>query len=124
MDRLQQGEDPDKRYTQWLEYPEIQRLSEFGVTRGNVDWFLVLLRMNIADNPYRELEWVEIAKFDHHPGEDWGHDITEERLHLDVYQDGVKTHVERGFPEVPVNNAISYCEDFFDEHYKTYVRRY
>ena len=124
MAREQQGDNPSHSYTQWIEYPRIQRLTEFDTKRGRVEWFLVLLRLNIAKQPYQNYNWVQIAKFDHHPEEDWGHDITAERLHLDVYQNGIKSHKERGFPEIPLDRAIRFCEDFIDKHYRTYVEQY
>jgi len=89
---------------------------EIGTESGDVRWFFVQLEYNRRHEPYRENEWLQVARFDHHPEAEWGHDIVVERLHLDVYRDGRKWEVKRGFPPVQLNHAPAYCERFLHEH--------
>jgi hypothetical protein len=117
-------QNPDKSYIAFIEYPYARRRTEIGVTRGNVEWFIVRLEYNVNTRFDQPDDWRQVAGFDHHPGVDWGHDITVERLHLDVYRDERKAHVKRGFPEVEVNRAPGYCERFLDKHADYYLDQF
>lgn len=57
-------------------------------------------------------DWRQVARFDHHPHMNWGHDIRKEGLHMDVMKNGKKDKVLWNFPDVPVNKAPSFCEEF------------
>ncbi|WP_147437749.1 MULTISPECIES: hypothetical protein [unclassified Halorubrum] len=96
---------------------------EIGITDGSVDWFLVQLEQNIGEQ-YGERDWRQVARFDHHPDSAWGHDIESERLHLDLYRDGKKVDVQRGFPAVTAENAPAYCERFLTERADDLLERY
>lgn len=108
--------DPDREYTAFISYPYAQLRVEIGLDRGDVEWFLVQLEYNFEPEPYADNDWQQVAGFDHHPNAEWGHDIRHERLHLDVYREGRKEEVRRGFPEVEVNKAPRYCEVFLREN--------
>lgn len=110
------GHEPDTAYTSFVAYPYAQLRVEIGLTRGDVEWFRVQLEYNFEPEPYSDNDWQQVAGFDHHPNVDWGHDIREERLHLDIYRNGRKEKVARGFPEVAVNEAPRYCERFLREN--------
>jgi hypothetical protein len=49
---------------------------------------------------------------------------TTERLHLDVYHEGRKRDVKRGFPKVLLSEAPSYCERFPHEHADHYLDQF
>ncbi|QZP36378.1 DUF7718 family protein [Halobaculum magnesiiphilum] len=116
---------PDRSYTAHLDYGRVRRRTELGVEEGDVLWFVVQLECNHAPEYGSEDDWQHVARFDHHPHMDWGHDITDERLHIDLYAyDDLKVDVQKGFPEVPVNRAPAYCERFFDERYEELLAEY
>jgi len=116
--------DPDREYTAWVTYPYAQLRVELGVERGGVRWFVVQLEYNRRHGPCRDDDWAQVARFDHHPEAGWGHDVVDEGLHLDLYRDGQKFDVERGFPPVPVNDAPAYCETFLYEHADHYLNQF
>jgi len=96
---------------------------ETGVSDGKVDWFVVQLEQNVGQR-YGKRDWRQVARFDHHPDSAWGHDVEAERLHLDLYRDGQKVDVQRGFPPVSAENAPAYCERFFEKRAGNLLERY
>lgn len=109
------GDDPDVSYKPPID-SDARIRTERGINQGNVVWFLVQLEVNLQPAWDLEDDWRPAARFDHHPDADWGHDIREERLHLDIMNpDGGKQEVKRGFPVVSVNEAPAYCETFLRE---------
>jgi len=110
-------------YVAHVEYG-ISRINlEIGVTDGTVDWFIVQLEQNVGQQ-YGKRDWRQVARFDHHPDSAWGHDIELERLHLDLYRDGRKVDVQRGFPAVTAENAPKYCERFLRDRAPDLLERY
>lgn len=116
--------DPDKSYTLFISYPYAQIRVEIGLNRGDVQWFRVQLEYNVDSQPYTDNDWRQVAGFDHHPNVNWGHDITIERLHLDIYRDGRKEDVQQGFPEIELNKAPAYCENFLRARADTLLNRF
>ena len=117
-------QNPDKDYIAYIEYPYARCRTEIGVSRGNVEWFIVRLEYNVNTRFDEPDDWRQVVGFDHHPDVDWGHDITVERLHLDVYKNERKAYVQRGFPEIEVNRAPAFCERFLDEHADHYLDQF
>ena len=105
-------DDPDIAYTTWLEYPYARIRTEIGIDRGDVEWFIARLEYNTATGLNESDDWRQVAGFDHHPQADWGHDIIADGLHLDIYREGEKTEVARGFPQVDLANAVDFCQRF------------
>lgn len=114
---------PDVEYTKSVNGRAHVRV-EIGVTDGDVDWFLVQLEYNMQPHGFHDNDWEEVARFDHHPHEPHGHDHTIERLHLDIYKNGQKHDVKRGFPPVPENEAPAKCEEFLLEHADYYIGQF
>lgn len=106
--------------TVWLSragLPPGQRL-RFGLTteRGVPVAFLVQLEYWFAG------EWFDVARFDHDRDSDERHDVSTSGLHLDVLRpDGTKLQTPRGFPPVPIRDAVKYAERYFTHHHETLV---
>jgi len=115
--------DPDVDYVVHVEYGVSRVNLEIGVSDGSVEWFVVQLEQNVGRR-VGEQDWRQVARFDHHPDSKWGHDIETERLHLDLYRDGQKVEVRRGFPAVTAENAPRYCERFLTERATDLLNRY
>ncbi|WP_135827614.1 DUF7718 family protein [Halorussus halobius] len=111
----------------WLEWPYVRVRSEVHTDRtGDVSEFVVQLEYDVgvrADGRGSS-DWRQVARFDHQPDHDHGHDIRDERLHMDVYRDGEKEAVERGFPPVDVNEAPAFCERVFERNAEELVQRF
>ena len=116
-------DSPNVDYENPVEYGLSRINTEIGVSDGNVDWFIVQLEQN-AGQQYGNRDWRQVARFDHHPESAWGHDIESERLHLDLYRNGQKVDVQRGFPPVTAENAPAYCEKFLEKRSDNLLTRY
>ena len=102
----------------WIRWPYARVRREWGADAGEVSYFLVQLEYDVEATPTgkNNPDWQTVARFDHNPDTEEGHDIREEGLHLDVYKHGEKHKVKRGFPPVPPGHAIRYCERYFERH--------
>lgn len=78
-------------------------------------WFVVQLEYNAQPNVLEADDWRQVARFDHDPSAPNGHDVTEEGLHMDVYSGGEKVDVKREFPDVPLSEAVQFCESYLVE---------
>ena len=86
--------------------------------KGDVTRFFVQLEY------WREGDWMEVVRFDHNPNTEFGHDITEDGLHMDIYRDGEKYRVREDFPAVKLNRAPRYCTVYIREHADRILRRF
>lgn len=114
--------EPDVKYRSPLRYGVTRIRVEIGKRRGDVRWFVVQLEENTGNRYGTDQDWEQVARFDHHPEADWGHDVREEGLHVDLYRNGRKVEVRRGFPDVPLNRAPAYCERYLTKMEKK-IRR-
>lgn len=105
----------DGPHFRWIEpYARIRK--DIDARRGRITRFVVQLEYDMCPDPMKESDWWQVARFDHDPLDKCGHDIREERLHMDVYRDGHKEYVARHFPEVELEYAPKYCENYLLEH--------
>ena len=114
---------PDVDYAVSVEYGRSRVNVEIGISNGDVDWFIIQLEQNVGQR-YGKRDWRQVARFDHHPDAAWGHDIESERLHLDLYRDGQKVDVQRGFPPVTAEDAPAYCERFLKRRADELLEKY
>jgi hypothetical protein len=96
----------DSAHIEWVEYPLAWVRSEIDTHRGIPTRFVVQLEYRIDG------EWRAVVRFDHDQTGEQSHDITEEGLHMDVYRNGEKYRVERGFPPVSLRRAPRYCKSY------------
>lgn len=86
--------------------------------RGDVTRFFVQLEY------WLDGEWLAVVRFDHNPETEFGHDITEDGLHMDIYRDGQKYRVNDDFPPVTLNRAPRYCTTYIREHADRLIRKF
>lgn len=112
------GDGGDVRYSDWVEYPHARLRVEIDKTRGDVTRFVVQLERRVGD------EWRQVVRFDHDPDNPAAHNVDEEGLHMDVYRDGEKHHIEDNFPPVPLSYAPRYCIAYIEQHAGGLLRRF
>ncbi|WP_228842366.1 DUF7718 family protein [Halococcus agarilyticus] len=71
-----------------------------------------------------EDEWEPVVRFDHNPEGTYGHDVTEEGLHMDVYRNGEQVRVKQDFPTVPLSAAPRYCKTYIENNADPLLRRF
>ena len=96
--------DYDREYTKPLSDSLRVRIG-FSHSRGKVIRFVVQLEYRL------ESSWREVVRYDHDPVSDFGHDVTEEGLHIDIYRDGEKARSEYVAPPMPADLALDRAED-------------
>jgi len=69
-------------------------------------------------------EWTPVVRYDHDPESDHGHDVTDERLHIDVYRDGETYRQEYVAPPMPAGVALDFAEDHFAENTQRFITRF
>lgn len=113
-------------YVSWVIFPTTQLRVVIDTKEGDVQGFVVQLEydMDWDYDTSSPSDWEVVARFDHDPTAEFGHDIEREGLHLDVYRDGEKATVEYGFQPVPINQAPGWCESYLLENAQRYVDRF
>lgn len=86
--------------------------------QGDVTRFFIQLEY------WLDREWLEVVRFDHNPDTEFGHDITEDGLHMDIYRNGEKCRLKEDFPPVELNRAPRYCTTYIREHADRLIRRF
>lgn len=111
----------------WVEWPRVRIRSEiYTDPAGDVSAFVVQLEydVNARYDGRGDDDWRQVARFDHQPDHDRGHDVREERLHMDIYRDGEKEAIKRGFPPVDVNEAPALCEQTLQQNADELVKQF
>jgi hypothetical protein len=88
------------------------------VDRGSVERFLIQLECRMADG------WTQIARSDHNPSAEYGHDATEEGVHVDLYRDGEKVDVRQIGPPMSANTALNRAEEHLIGRSEGHVTRF
>ena len=107
----------DREFTTII-YRRAQIRTGLSTDRGDVTRFLVQLEY------WHDGEWLTVVRFDHNPNTEFGHDITEDGLHMDIYRDDQKYRVKDDFPPVELNRAPRYCTAYIHEHADRLIRRF
>lgn len=107
-----------------VEYPYARIRTIVDAHRGDVTRFVVQLEYNVQPGFLESDDWRQVARFDHDPAAEMGHDVREEGLHMDVYRDGEKVDVLRGFPMKSPNEAPSFCRDVLEERAPKLLARF
>jgi len=101
-----------------------------GVDESNdVEWFVVQLLYNIEPYYSSNEDWREVARFDHNPDAQDGHDIVEEGLHIDILFENKDDEVQERFPEhtpPPYNlgSTVRFCVNYLKSEHEALVRDY
>lgn len=113
-------EDPreyDREFTTPIAY-RVRRRIGYSHDRGRVTRFVVQLEY-LVDG-----EWKEMIRFDHDPDSDFGHDVTRNGVHMDVFREGEKIRSEEVFPPMDPTDALTFAEEHLNQHGKQYIERY
>lgn len=110
----------------WIRWPFAKIRREIGREHGSVTMFVIQLEYDVEAgySGMHTPNWKQVARFDHNPELGQGHDVREEGLHLDIYRDGEKVDVKRGFPHVDINDAPAFCEKFLSRNAEQLLKRY
>jgi hypothetical protein len=87
-------------------------------TRDELTRFLVQLEYKIDD------EWHSVVRYDHDTGGDFGHDVSEEGVHIDIYRSGEKHRTEYVAPPMPAKRALDRAEDHLFNNLEGFIRRF
>jgi hypothetical protein len=92
----------------------------FDVDAGDVVRFVVQLEY------HHDGEWQPVVRYDHDgTGEsEFGHDVTKEGLHMDIYRDGEKHATEYVAPPLPAGVALDRAEDHLQNNLQRFTNRY
>ena len=110
-------QDYDREYTDPLSDVTRVRLG-YSHDRGEVTRFVVQLEYRV------EGEWREVVRYDHDPASEFGHDVTEEGLHIDVYRDGEQYRTEYVAPPMPAGLALDRAEDHLSNNLEGFTTRF
>ncbi|SDG42947.1 DUF7718 family protein [Halorientalis regularis] len=108
-----------REYIRPLPGPLRERIG-FDTLRGEVTRFTVQLEYRL------EGEWTEVVRYDHDGTDDseFGHDVAEEGLHVDIYRDGEKHATEFITGPLPAGVALDHAEDHLAKNLQRYVKRF
>jgi hypothetical protein len=110
-------QDYDREYTDPLSGVTRVRLG-YNHDRGEVTRFVVQLEYCV------EGKWREVVRYDHDPASEFGHDVTEEGLHIDVYRDGEQYRTEYVAPPMPAGLALDRAEDHLSNNLEGFTTRF
>jgi hypothetical protein len=110
-------QDYDREYTDPLSGVTRVRLG-YSHDRGEVTRFVVQLEYCV------EGEWREVVRYDHDPASEFGHDVTEDGLHIDVYRDGEQYRTEYVAPPMPAGLALDRAEDHLSNNLEGFTTRF
>jgi hypothetical protein len=104
----------------WVTWdPKTRICANINAQEGNVADFLVAYEYKLRGS------WETVAQFDHDPDSRYGHDISQEGLHMDLYREGQKYRVVRSkFPYVPVEQAPRYCVEYIKHNHENLIERF
>jgi hypothetical protein len=110
----------------WIRWPYARIRRELATHQGRVQSFVYQLEYDIQATPTGQStpNWRTVARFDHDISGEQSHDVREEGLHLDIYRDGEKEDVLRGFPSVSIEHAPRYAEEYLKRHADRLLQRF
>ena len=111
--------DYDREFTASVGGPARRRLG-FDTDTETVTRFVVQLEYHYDG------EWQTVVRYDHDgTGEgEFGHDVTEEGLHIDIYRDGEKEASEFITPPKPADVALDLAEEHLAENLERFIKRF
>lgn len=107
----------DREYTERISDRARIRLG-YSHDRGTVTRFVVQLEYVTDDG------WREVVRYDHDPASEFGHDVSEEGLHIDVYRDAEHYRTEYVAPPMPAGLALDRAEDHLSNNVVSFIERF
>jgi hypothetical protein len=114
----------DSTYEVIIHAPIARRRTYLDTDKGELRRFYVQLEYNRRPSFDQRDDWVDIARFDHQPGNEYGHNIRKEGLHMDLCHPSESDRRVTDFPRVPLKQAPYFCEDYFDRNYNEICIQY
>lgn len=113
--------------TIYTDYPYARIFRHIETDGGTVTAFVIELEYGLDDEFYWPNEcddWRPVARFDHNPTSQNGHDVREEGLHLDIYKGDGEYESTDDFPYVHVDEAPRWCEEYLKQNLDFLLERY
>jgi len=107
----------DREYTNRLSDVTRVRLG-YSHDRGDVVRFVVQLEYRV------DSDWREVVRYDHDASGEFGHDVGQDGLHIDVYRDGEQYRTEYVAPPMPAELALDRAEDHLSNNLENFVQRF
>lgn len=107
----------DRAYETAVSHRARKRLG-YDRSRNEITRFVVQLEYAAAD------EWCAVVRYDHDAIGEFGHDVSEDGLHVDVYRDGEKYRTEYVAPPMPAKRALDRAEDHLANNLEGFIRRF
>lgn len=87
-------------------------------THGEVTRFVVQLEYRV------DTDWLEVVRYDHDPASGFGHDVTDDGLHIDIYRDGEQYRTEYVAPPMLAAVALDRTEDHLSNNLDAFIERF
>jgi hypothetical protein len=107
----------DREYTDRLSNVTRLRLG-YSHDHGEVTRFVVQLEYRVDE------AWEVVVRYDHDPASEFGHDVSEEGLHIDIYRDGEQHRTEYVAPPMPAGVALDRAEDHLSNNLEAFIERF
>lgn len=69
-------------------------------------------------------DWYPVVRYDHDVESEFGHDVHEEGIHIDIYRDSEKFRTEYVAPPMPPTVALDRAEDHLANNLEGFIRRF
>jgi len=109
--------DYDREYIRPLPGPIQIRVGR-DTEDGEVTRFVVQLEYNHTE------DCLTVVRYDHDPASEFGHDVSEEGLHIDIYRNGEKYRSEFVTPPLKPSIALDHAEDHLSKNLERFVERF
>ena len=114
----------DTDYMKTLHGLHVRTRTCINTDRGDIHAFYVQLELNLSPDPTSPDNWVDVARFDHQPERNLGHDIRIEGLHMDLCHPSENNRKITDFPHVDIDDAPQFCERYFEKNYRSICKQY
>ncbi|RQH03198.1 DUF7718 family protein [Natrarchaeobius oligotrophus] len=107
----------DREYETPISHCARKRLG-YNRTEDEITRFVVQLEYEL------ESGWTTVVRYDHDVKSEFGHDVSEEGVHIDIYRDGEKYRTEYVAPPMPARHALDRAEDHLANNLVNFIRRF
>ncbi|WP_425433055.1 DUF7718 family protein [Haloquadratum walsbyi] len=107
----------DREYESPISHCARKRLG-YNRTQTEITRFVVQLEYKY------EGEWHPVVRYDHDIESEFGHDVSEEGVHIDIYRDDEKYRTEYVAPPMPAKRALDRAEDHLSNNLVVFIRRF
>lgn len=109
--------DYDREYQRPLPGPLRERVGR-DTDGSEVTRFVVQLEY------HHDGEWQTVVRYDHDPRSEFGHNVEQEGLHIDIYRNDEKYRTEFVTPPLPAGVALDHAEDHLAKNLERFIERF